>query len=100
MVFSFLQTKTVESLKRLLDDGLRRLTFRDNFFSSVRTVTVEAGQEITVSHDLKNVPKYYILGSQDTEGQIVIGDRAWTNSTISIKNLSINTITATIIILG
>lgn len=100
MKFSFLQSKSIEALKRVLDQGLRKLTFRDNFFASVRQVTIAAGDEILVTHDLNIVPSYYIIGTQDTDGQIVKGDQAWTDSTISIKNLGLETINTTIIILG
>jgi len=100
MKFSFLQSKTMDSLKRLLDQGLRKLTFEDNFFSTVREITVPAGQEIQVPHDLNVVPKYYILGTQDAEGTLLKGDLDWTTSFITIKNNGSNTITATIVIAG
>jgi len=100
MKFSILQTKSIESLKRMLDRGLRKLTFEDNHFSSVSTVEIPANSEILVQHDLNIVPKYYILGSQDLSGNIVIGEQAWTNTTISVKNESNNNITTTLIIMG
>jgi len=100
MKFSFLQTNTLDAIKRLLDSGLRKLTFRDNFFASVREVTISANTEIQVTHDLNIVPKYYILGSQDLSGSIVRGEQTWTVNSISVKNDSNNNINTTLIIMG
>ena len=100
MKFSLLQTNTIDALKRLLDSGLRKLTFRDNFYASIQDIVIPANTEIAVAHNLNIIPKYYILGSQDLPGSIIKGEQAWTINTISVKNDSSNDINTTIIIMG
>lgn len=100
MKFSFLQIQTMNALKRLLDSGLRKLTFEDNFLATVKEVSISAGEEIQVVHGLNVVPKYYIIGTQDLPGSLIRGEQAWTDTFITVKNDSLNNINTTILILG
>ena len=85
-------------LIKLLEVGLRNLTFQDNFNSKTVEVTIKAGESKIVPHGLKIVPTSYIIGRKSASGEIIDGD-IWDSRNISIKNLGNNTITLTLIIL-
>lgn len=99
MKFSLTRVLSVLELSKILDAGLRKLTFRDNFLADIVDITLEPGVDTEIPHNLKNIPNMYIIGSKDAEGDIIKSDIAWTSSAIYLKNTGINTINATIIIL-
>lgn len=99
MKFSLGRMVDYGQLLKELENGLRKLTFRDNFESFVETVTIPAMSEVGISNKLTTIPSWYIIGRQQGEGQIIDGDSPWTLDNIFLKNTSSNEITITVIIL-
>jgi len=99
MKFNLPKVLDYNMLLKHLENGLRKLTFQDNFQAYVAEVTFEPLEEKEVAHNLQQIPNYYILGRQTGEGQIIDGDTPFSNSAIYLKNTSSNNITTTVIIM-
>jgi len=98
MKFNLERHLHLPKLLKELANGLRKLTFRDNFQVTIANVTIEAGQEIGVNHSLNSIPKWYIIGRQSGPGQIVDGNSEWTTSTIFLQNTGTDTVNIDLII--
>lgn len=99
MKFNLPKITSFNLLLKNLENGLRKLTFQDNFQADVKQVSFAAQEEKEVVHNLQQIPNYYILGRQSGEGQIIDGDTPFSESAIYLKNTSNNPITATVIIM-
>lgn len=98
MRFNIGRISDILSLAKLLEVGLRNLTFKDNFNSNVIEVELPPTSEIIVPHTLKKVPSYYIIGRKSNQGDIIDGT-TWNDKNISLTNLSGNTIKITLIVM-
>lgn len=78
--------------------ALQRLSFQDNFRSFEVEVTLAAGQELAIQHNLGVIPSGKLV-LKSTGYQIVDGDTAWTSEYIYLKNLGASAATAKIVIL-
>lgn len=78
--------------------ALQRLTFQDNFRSFETEVTLLAGQELAIQHNLGVIPSGKLI-LKSTGYEIVDGDTAWTSEYIYLKNLGAASATAKIVIL-
>ena len=77
---------------------LNRLSFEDNFQSMQTEVTIAAGQELAIRHNLGTVPTG-MLTLRTTGTGIIDGATAWTEDYIYLQNSSAGSITALIVIL-
>jgi hypothetical protein len=78
--------------------AMQRLTFKDNFQSFQVEVTLSAGQELAVRHNLGAIPAGKLIIRSNGAG-IVDGDTAWTQDYVYLKNVGASTQTATVIFL-
>ena len=78
---------------------LVKMTFDDNFSKATREVTIPAGVELEIPHNLKVTPKYRIIARQRGDGLITDGEAAWTDTVIYLKNNGAVEVTLTVIIL-
>jgi|GEM_PF-5418481 len=99
MRFSIERIFGLKDLLRELGIVLRRLSFEDNFAADTVQVTLNAGEEVEVAHNLQSIPTYYIIGGQSAQGQIIDGQQQWTAESIFLKNTGTNKITAKVIIM-
>lgn len=77
---------------------LNRLSFQDNFQSFQTEVTIAAGQELAIRHNLGGIPSG-MLTLRTTGTGIVDGTTPWTEDYIYLQNTSAGSITSTIVIL-
>ena len=98
MRFGLERAQSLQKLLKELANGLRKLTFTDNFQSFVAEVELEAGEELTVPHRLQAVPKYYIIGRMSGNGKIIDGSLPFTDRDITIQNVGVDKTTVTLII--
>jgi hypothetical protein len=77
---------------------LQKLTFKDNFKSFEATVTLTAGQELAIQHNLGVVPTGRLI-LKSTSYEIRDGDTAWTSEYIYLKNDGASSVTLTVVIL-
>ena len=99
MKFSLARMIDIKQLVKELENGLRKLTFAENFQSSIVTLNIRAGEEKSVPHGLQVVPSYYILGEQSATGQLISDKSKWNQETITIENTGTNNISATLVIM-
>jgi hypothetical protein len=78
--------------------ALQRLTFKDNFKSYTAQVTISAGQELPIQHNLGVIPTGKLI-LKSTGYQVRDGDTAWTSDYIYLKNEGSNAVTLTVVIL-
>lgn len=98
MRFGLEKAQTFQKLLKELANGLRKLTFSDNFQVFTAEVELAVGEEKTITHRLQAVPKYYIIGGMSGNGKIINGQTPWTDSTISVQNVGIEDTTINLII--
>lgn len=98
MRFGLERAQTLQKLLKELANGLRKLTFTDNFQSVAVTIDLEVNEEKTITHRLQAVPKYYIIGGMSGNGKVINGDTPSTDTTISVKNVGVESTTVTLII--
>ena len=98
MRFSIERYNTLDKLKRELSNGLKKLTFSDNFQSTTKIVTIPVGNEIEVTHDLQLTPNNYIIGKETANGKIIAGPTDFNSQAIYLQNLGPDTNTVTITI--
>jgi len=77
---------------------LQRLTFKDNFRSYQTVVTIEAGQELPIQHNLGVIPTGRLI-LKASGYQVRDGDTAWTSDYIYLKNEGTNAVSLKIVIL-
>lgn len=99
MNFRIEQLRDIKSLIKELANGLKGLTFGDNFSSFEQVVEITATSELSVRNQLTRVPKRYIVVAQTGNGLITMGSTEWTEDYITFYNNGSVTVTATIIIL-
>lgn len=88
---------------RELSFGLTRLSFRDNFESSmIDDIVIPAGQERQISYKLVDgkVGRYFINLGQVGNGLVTKGATPWTANLISLVNNGAEQVTLSIVILG
>lgn len=78
--------------------ALTRLSFKDNFVCYETEVTINAGQELEIRHNLGVVPtgKLILKGSGY---QVRDGDQAWDENFIYLKNEGATAVTLKLVIL-
>lgn len=96
-VLQYLEVHLANTLQDITT-ALANLTLKDNFKSYTASVTIGAGQEIAVQHNLGDIPTGKLIVRQNVAG-IVDGDTAWTKDYIYLKNTGASTATATVVIL-
>lgn len=98
MRFGLERAQSLQKLLKELANGLRKLTFTDNFQSVTVTVDIDVNEEIIVPHRLQAVPKYYIIGGMSGNGKVINGNSPFTETSISVRNVGIEPTTVTLII--
>lgn len=98
MKFNIGRLRDLANVTRILDIGLRSLTFLENFNSEKVTITLKPLEEKIIPHSLKVSPSYYIIVRKQNVGEVIDGS-TWDASKISLKNTSSNNITLTILIM-
>jgi hypothetical protein len=78
--------------------ALTNLTFKDNFKSYTARVTINAGQELQIQHNLGVIPSGKLI-LKSTGYQVRDGDTAWTSDYIYLKNEGSNAASLTVVIL-
>lgn len=78
--------------------ALNNLTFKDNFKCFETTVTINAGQELAIQHNLGVVPTGRLI-LKSTSYEIRDGDTAWTSEYVYLKNVGAANATLTVVIL-
>jgi len=78
--------------------AMQRLTFKDNFKSYTARVTIEAGQELPIQHNLGVIPTGKLI-LKSTGYQVRDGDSAWTSEYVYLKNEGSSPVTLTLVIL-
>lgn len=89
-------------LQRTLDDittVLQRLSFRDNFQSTIVNVVIPASTtDFAVRHDLKAIPSGKLI-IKSNNSSIIDGNRGWDENYIYLSNPSATIAALTIVIL-
>lgn len=82
--FSFINKNIVNILKDLAN-GLRKLTFGDNFDSFEVNATITANTEYKIRNQLTTIPNYVII---DAKGNALVtrGDTDWSLNYVYLKN--------------
>lgn len=83
---------------RDLIDGLRRLTFKENFVSFEATVTIPASSELAIANKIKGIPSKRII-VRSTSPDICDGDTTWNADFVYLKNTSGSPATVTVVFL-
>ena len=78
--------------------ALTSLSFRDNFKSFTAQVTINAGQELQIQHNLGVIPTGRLI-LKSTGYQVRDGDAAWTSDYIYLKNEGSAAVSLTVVIL-
>lgn len=99
MRFSLARMTDILQLIKELENGLRKLTFAENFQATVMDVTFLPGEEKQLPHNLQLIPSSYIILRQDAPGQIIDGTIDWDDESIYLLNTSQNTINTKISIM-
>ena len=90
----------VDSLNTLMQKGLE---LNSNMSGQIISdIVLPVNQSVNVSHNLKITPKYMIiLRSRGNAFNVIDGDRAWNDSSISLKSIgNVNTeLTVTILLM-
>lgn len=97
MKFRLEQLRDLKGLIRDLSNGLRNLTFGDNFQSFEQVVEIAATTELSIRNQLTNIPKKYIIVDQTGNGLITRSTSEWSNDYLYLYNNGAVTVTATII---
>lgn len=85
MKFNIEGLKDISRIVKELANGLRRLTFSENFQSFEITLTIASGSTSIVRNQLTSEPTKYIIVSSDSDGVISKGS-TWDSNYISFKN--------------
>ena len=82
--FSFVN-KNVVSIFKDLANGLRKLSFSDNFTSFEITIDIPANTEKKIINKLTTIPNYVII---DAKGNALVtrGDTSWDVNSVYLKN--------------
>lgn len=96
-VIQYLTQGLALSLKEL-QAGLTKLNFEDNFESQTVSVTIEAGDEVGVPHNLGIVPSKRLI-VRATSSTIDDGTTPWTTKAVYFRNTGASSVTATIILM-
>ena len=97
MKFRLEQLRDLKGLIRDLANGLRHLTFGDNFQSFEQVVEITSTTELQIRNQLTSTPKKYIIVDQTGNGLLTRGTTEWSNDFLYIYNNGAVTVTATII---
>jgi hypothetical protein len=97
MKFRLEQLRDLKGLIRDLSNGLRHLSFGDNFQSFEQVVEITATTELQIVNKLTKIPKKYIVVSQTGNGLLTKGTTDWSEDFLYIYNNGAVTVTATII---
>lgn len=98
-VVKYLAVDLVTSLRELTN-GLRRLSFADNFDSFQDTVTIASGAEARIRNQLDSIPTGYLKIKSNPGGvNVVDGDTEWTNDFVYLKNSGATSATVTAVFL-
>lgn len=87
---------------RLVDElntGLSRLTLTENFESHLAEVTIDAGDEEAIAHNLGVVPSGRIILKHSGDSTVVDGDTEWDKNNIYLQNTGASSVTLTVLIL-
>lgn len=93
-----------KSFSRLADDMsafVTGISLKNNMDSTIlERISIPAGEEIKLSHNLKKVPRHRIITRQVGNSLITDGDDAWTDKYITLKNNGAKDVLLSICILG
>lgn len=82
---------------RELRAGLYKMRFDENFESFIETISIEAGQEVSIANRLDQVPAWWVLLRTNEAGLSVCdGDAPWTRNAVFLKNTSANVAQVTV----
>lgn len=98
MKFNLEKILDIKRLTRELTNGLRRLTFSENFTSFEENVVITAGSTLKIRNKLTTIPSKYIIGVQIGNG-LITKTGTWDINSIYLINNGAVTVTATIIFL-
>lgn len=104
MIFKRFARSFIESsFNDLIDQlniGLSRLGLVENFQSYLASdVSIAAGTEVEIKHNLKIIPSMRIIVRQTGNAVILDGDTAWTSDKIYLKNPSGTAAVVTVLIM-
>ena len=97
MKFRLEQLRDIKGLIRDLSNGLRNLSFGDNFQSFEQVVEIAATTELSIRNQLTSIPKKYIIVDQTGNGLITRGTTEWSTDYLYLYNNGAVTVTATIV---
>jgi hypothetical protein len=96
-VFRLEGLKDIGSLVKELANGLRNLTFT-NFKSFEWSGTIAASSSVTIRNLLTQVPKKYIIVSQEGNGLITKDStNTWTTNSLYLQNNGLVDVTITVV---
>ena len=72
-----------------LNTILRKIGLSSNMSGVIKSVTIPLDSEVEVPHNLKVVPKYWIIVDQRGQAIIERGDKAFTDRAIYLKSKNI-----------
>lgn len=100
MKFRLEKLKDLTSLIKELANGLRKLSFQDNFNGFIKEdVIISATSEKEVRNELQFIPSKYIILSQEGNGLITKGTTSWDLNYLYLYNNGAVDVTATILFL-
>lgn len=98
MKFRISQLRDLPSLIKELANGLRKLTFSDNFNGFIKTdLVISATSEKEIRNTLKFIPNHYIILNQTGNGLITKGTTAWDSNYLYLYNNGAVSVTITIL---
>lgn len=90
--------KVLDKLVTMLEIGLSRLSFKDNFESfEVQDIEITFGTEVTIGNKLTNIPSKYIIVSQTGNGLVTKGDTSWSQQYLYLKNNGPDTVKVSVV---
>lgn len=78
--------RDIKALVKELTNGLRSLTFEDNFQGFEITTTIAANTEVSIRNQLTKKASKYIILKQTGNALVTAGDTEWTDDFLYMKN--------------
>ena len=98
MKFNITRLIDIQKLTKVLDNGLRKLDFANNFESQVaEDIVISATSEASIRNELNFIPKKYIIVSQSGNGLVTKSSTEWTSEYLYLYNNGASEVTITVI---
>ena len=76
----------INKISDFLNSFSSNISLGNNFAGEIVSISIPHSTEVKVQHNLKVVPKYYIIVRRMSDGSFFDGVEAWTDKYITLKN--------------